>query len=52
MRARLDGAWPIADLLVLVEDQTGRTRLVVLDFALANEVHLAVVGVAVEADMT
>ena len=48
--AGLHGTRPIAYPLVLVKDQACGTRLVMFDFALAHEVLLAVVLVAMEAD--
>ena len=49
--ARLDGRRPVAHVLVLVEDEAVRARPVVLDGALADEVHGAVVLVPVEAHL-
>jgi hypothetical protein len=49
--AGLHGARPITDIFVLVEHEAVRAGLVVLDWALAHEVHGAVVLVSMQAHL-
>jgi hypothetical protein len=50
-RAGLDGGRPITNVLVLVEDEAVRAGFVVLNWTLADEVHGAIVLVAMKADL-
>ena len=43
--------WPVAHVVILVEDQARRTRLVMLGAALTHIVHAAVLLVPVESHM-
>ena len=43
--------WPVAHVVILVEDQARRTRLVMLGAALTHIVHAAVLFVPEEGDM-